>query len=146
MEQLPIRIVHGNLEEALITNLLNMVGMGMDLKIFDLKFGWFNDSGVHSSSTVVTIIHPFSFKLGEYFFIRPTAGAGFYHSEMTVSKKTDKSNGFDLLLFPKVGFVIPLKNGRGLTIYASYRYDVVNFKFEGKGTWGIGVGIIQDHF
>ncbi|MDO5342517.1 MAG: SH3 domain-containing protein [Bacteroidia bacterium] len=122
-------------------------GLDFDFNWFDLYWGWYDykESGVDisSSSFAINVILPFSFNIG-FFFIRPVIGIGYCHGKVEVKYLSEndvtKTNAFDFLLNPKVGFRIPKKDGESITIFATYRYDAPNFKFNGGGSWGVGIG------
>ena len=118
----------------------------LDAVFFDGFFGSysFKESGIDISSEffAFSLIYPDSFEIGRSFFIAPTVGAGYYHNTTTTKisghSEKNKNGAFDFLLSPKAGFIIPINNHR-IQIFANYRYDALNFKFQGKGIWGIGI-------
>lgn len=123
-------------------------GMGLDMDLvfldFFVGFSSFKESGIDIGSDfwALSFIYPDSFEIGKSFFIAPTVGAGYYHNTTTTKisghSEKSKSGAFDFLLSPKAGFIIPINNHR-IQIFANYRYDALNFKFQGKGIWGIGI-------
>lgn len=123
-------------------------GLDIDFNLIDLYWGWYDykESGVDisSSSFAINLVLPYSFNLG-FFFIRPVIGIGYCHGKVEAEylneKDVTKTNAFDFLLNPKMGFRIPKKDGESITIFATYRYDAPNFKFNGGGSWGVGIGM-----
>lgn len=115
---------------------------GGDFWMFDFIYGEGNYDGVETSHFAISVVYPNMFLLGDYFFVKPTIGAGIFHSKVEFGEETSKDNKFNLLISPRAGIAIPPRKagGSSFLIYVQYRYDAVDFKFDGEGSFGVGFG------
>lgn len=116
--------------------------MDYDVWLFDVMIGGANYDHIETDYFAISVVYPNMFLLGDYFFVKPTIGAGLYHSKVKFGEETSKDNKFNLLISPRAGIAIPPRKagGSSFLIYVQYRYDAVDFKFDGEGSFGVGIG------
>ncbi len=113
-----------------------------DIHLLDFIYGTGDYDHIKTDYFAISVVYPNMFLLGDYFFVKPTIGAGIFHSKVKFGEETSKDNKFNLLICPRVGIAIPPRKAGGdtFTIFVQYRYDAVDFKFDGEGLFGVGFG------